>query len=99
MSEDNARYILSFHIGSEILVVLSHLACHYNIVFTSNFPLQTDLLKRRCLQESVRVVRLDDLLLDTEKAQSWALPLVKDVRLIKSLGEDLLWFWKTCWTL
>ncbi|CAK9106039.1 Hypothetical protein SCF082_LOCUS49397 [Durusdinium trenchii] len=33
--------------------------------------------------ESVRVVRLDDLLLDGERAQSWALPLVKDVRLIK----------------
>lgn len=33
--------------------------------------------------ETVRVLRLDDLLLDPEKAQSWALPLVQDVRLIK----------------
>ena len=32
------------------------------------------------------MLRLDDLLLDPEKAQSWALPLVQDVRLIKNLG-------------
>lgn len=43
----------------------------------------------RC-QESVRVVRLDDLLLDGERAQSWALPLVKDVRLIKNRAHFLM---------
>lgn len=37
-------------------------------------------------QETVRVLRLDDLLLDPMVAQSWALPLVQDVKLIKSLG-------------
>eukprot|EP00435_Cladocopium_sp_Y103_P047675 s673_g14.t1 len=39
-------------------------------------------------EETVRVLRLDDLLLDPEKAQSWALPLVQDVRLIKHLGQQ-----------
>ena len=32
------------------------------------------------------MLRLDDLLLDPMVAQSWALPLVQDVKLIKSLG-------------
>lgn len=39
--------------------------------------------------ETVRVVRLDDLLLNVEETLRWALPTIADVRLIKIDVEDM----------